>query len=74
MVPLHEVPLYSANSYPNTYWTAQRNTTEWSVFMREMVNTGNALSKALLQILAPTLEGAHVGERCRMNSTTKHRF
>lgn len=29
--------------------------------MTEMVNAGNALSRALLQILAPTLPGAHVG-------------
>ncbi|KAI0093238.1 GDSL lipase/esterase [Irpex rosettiformis] len=61
MLPLYETPLYSADSWPNQYWTAQRNTTEWSVFMREMVNTGNALSKALLQLLVPTLKGAHVG-------------
>lgn len=30
--------------------------------MTEMVNAGNALSHALLQLLAPTLPGAHVGE------------
>ena len=30
--------------------------------MTELVNSGNALSKALLQILAPALPGAHVGE------------
>lgn len=29
--------------------------------MTELVNTGNALSRALLQILAPTLPGAHIG-------------
>lgn len=62
MVPLQETSLYSADSYPNMYWDAPRNTTEWSVFMREMVNSGNALSKALLQLLAPSLEGAHIGE------------
>ncbi|KAI0683582.1 GDSL lipase/esterase [Cytidiella melzeri] len=61
MLPLNEVSLYSANSYPNRYWTEQRNTTEWNVFMREIVSTGNALSKALLQLLAPTLKGAHIG-------------
>jgi hypothetical protein len=71
MLPLHEVPLYSANSYPNRYWTAQRNTTEWSVFMREMVNTGNALSRALLQLLAPTLKGAHIGKLGFISTTTK---
>ena len=61
MVPLHKTPLYSADSWPNTYWTAERNTTEWSVFVRELVNSGNALSKALLELLAPTLPGAHIG-------------
>lgn len=30
--------------------------------MTEMVNAGNALSKALLQLLAPTLPGAHLGK------------
>lgn len=70
MVPLHKVPLYAANSYPNTYWTAERNTTEWSVFMRELVTSGNALSKALLQLLAPTLKGAHVGKRRTPSSYT----
>lgn len=62
MIPLHKVVLYSADSYPNTYWTEERNTTEWNVFMRELVNSGNALSKALLQLLAPTLKGAHIGK------------
>lgn len=32
--------------------------------MTELVNAGNALSRALLQIMAPTLPGAHVGELC----------
>ncbi len=62
MVPLQDTPLYSADSWPNQYWTAERNTTEWSVLMAEMVKSGNALSKALLQILTPTLKGAHVGK------------
>ncbi|CAL1698361.1 unnamed protein product [Somion occarium] len=61
MVPLQHVPLYSSDSYPNRYWTAQRNTTEWSLFMTELVNSGNALSKLMLQTLAPTLHGAHIG-------------
>ncbi|KZT00212.1 carbohydrate esterase family 16 protein [Laetiporus sulphureus 93-53] len=61
MLPLQDTILYSANSYPNRYWTEQRNTTEWNVFMTEMTNTGNALSRAMLTALAPTLEGAHLG-------------
>ncbi|RDB29885.1 Acetylesterase [Hypsizygus marmoreus] len=61
MIPLQTVPLYSADSYSNRYWTAPRNTTEWNVFMTELVLSGNALSKVLLQVLAPTLHGAHIG-------------
>ncbi|KIP04338.1 carbohydrate esterase family 16 protein [Phlebiopsis gigantea 11061_1 CR5-6] len=55
--PLQRTVLYSANSYPNPAWHADRNTTEWNIFMTKLVNTGNALSRALLQILAPTLPG-----------------
>ena len=62
MVPLEMTPLYSANSYPNKYWTAQRNTTEWSVFMRELTTSGNAIARLELQLLAPTLHGAHIGK------------
>ena len=62
MIPLETTPLYSTNSYPNRYWTAQRNTTEWSVFMAELTTSGNAIAKLLLQNLAPTLHGAHIGE------------
>lgn len=61
MIPLQRTILYSADSYPNEYWSEQRNTTEWNIFMTEMVSASNALSKALLKILAPTLPGAHVG-------------
>ncbi|EED77174.1 predicted protein [Postia placenta Mad-698-R] len=53
--------MYSADSYPNGYWTAQRNTTEWNVFMTEITNTGNNLSAIMLQSMTPTLEGAHLG-------------
>ena len=62
MVPLETAPLYAADSYPNRYWTAVRNTTEWSVFMRELTTSGNALSKLMLEALAPKLHGAHLGE------------
>lgn len=62
MIPLQRTILYSPDSYPNRYWTLERNTTEWSIMMTEMVNGGNALSRALLELLAPTLPGAHVGK------------
>ncbi|KAF8996011.1 GDSL lipase/acylhydrolase [Cyathus striatus] len=61
MIPLETVPLYAPTSYPNRFWTAQRNTTEWSVFMKELVLSGNALTKLMLQALAPTLHEAHIG-------------
>ncbi|PCH43141.1 carbohydrate esterase family 16 protein [Wolfiporia cocos MD-104 SS10] len=61
MLPLQDTVLYSADSYPNRYWTEQRNTTEWNVVMTEFTNTGNALSRMMLEALAPTLEGAHLG-------------
>lgn len=61
MIPLETVPLYAPASYPARYWTAQRNTTEWSVFMAELVLSGNLLTKLMLQALAPTLPGAHIG-------------
>jgi len=61
MIPLELTILYSPNSYINRYWTAQRNTTEWSVFMTELVLSGNALTKLMLQNLAPTLPEAHIG-------------
>ncbi|KAI8974582.1 GDSL lipase/esterase [Trametes punicea] len=61
MIPLEHAPLYSPNSYPNRYWTAPRNTTEWSVFMAELTKSGNAIAQLMLQALAPQLHGAHLG-------------
>ena len=64
MIPLQRTILYSPDSFPSPFWSAKRNTTMWSDTMTELVNAGNALSRALLQIMAPTLPGAHVGELC----------
>ena len=61
MIPLQHTILYSSNSYFTHYWTAQRNSTEWSVFITELVLAGNALSKFMLQDIVPKLPGAHVG-------------
>ncbi|TBU30115.1 GDSL lipase/acylhydrolase [Dichomitus squalens] len=61
MIPLETTPLYSANSWPSRYWTTQRNTTEWSIFMKELTTSGNTIAKLQLQALAPTLHGAHIG-------------
>ncbi|KAF9450392.1 carbohydrate esterase family 16 protein [Macrolepiota fuliginosa MF-IS2] len=60
MIPLETIPLYSPNSWPDKYWHIQRNTTEWSIIIRELVLSGNALIKLMLQALAPKLTGAHV--------------
>ncbi|KAL0580633.1 hypothetical protein V5O48_001363 [Marasmius crinis-equi] len=60
MIPLEQVPMYSPNAYPDTFWFAERNTTEWSVFMRELVLSGNALTRLMLEALVPTLEGSHL--------------
>ncbi|KAI0793692.1 hypothetical protein C8Q74DRAFT_1454826 [Fomes fomentarius] len=60
MIPLELVPLHVANAYPNRYWTAQRNTTEWSVCRNELTTSGNAIAELMLQALAPTLHGAHL--------------
>ena len=62
MIPLETVPIYTPDSYYTRYWTAERNSTEWSVFMRELVLSGNQLTKLKLQALAPTLRGAHIGQ------------
>ena len=61
MVPLEKAPLYSPQAFYSRYWSAQRNATEWSVFMKELVLSGNKLTELMLQSLAPTLSGAHIG-------------
>ncbi|KAI0817008.1 hypothetical protein BC628DRAFT_1506727 [Trametes gibbosa] len=61
MIPLEQTPLYSANSYPNRYWTGPRNTTAWNVFMAELTKSGNAIAELMLRDLTPKLHGAHVG-------------
>ena len=62
MVPLQFTPLYSAKSYPNRYYTTPRNTTEWNLFMAELVTSGNVIARLLLKDLPATLPGAHIGE------------
>lgn len=53
--------MYMADSWPNKYWNAQRNTTEWSLFIRELTLSGNRIVELMLEALAPTLQGAHIG-------------
>lgn len=61
MLPLQNTILYSNYSYPNRYYVAPRNTTEWNVMMTEITNTGNLLSRMMLENLAYQLPGAHIG-------------
>ncbi|KAF5391336.1 hypothetical protein D9757_002048 [Collybiopsis confluens] len=61
MVPLQNTVLYSVDSYLNHYWTLERNTTEWNVFMSEITRTGNRLQELMLRALAPSLKDAHLG-------------
>ncbi|KAF9465452.1 GDSL lipase/esterase [Collybia nuda] len=61
MIPLQTVPMYSPNAYFNRFWAEERNATAWSVFMTELVLSGNAITKLMLEALAPKLPGAHIG-------------
>lgn len=61
MIPLEHTVLYRNDTYPNFYWTFAHNATDWSIMMNEMTTTGNELARLMLQNLAPTLPGAHVG-------------
>lgn len=63
MIPLQDVILYSNETYPNKFWTRAHNATDWSIMMTEMTTAGNALAKLMLQNLAHTLHGAHIGSR-----------
>ncbi|KAI0317843.1 GDSL lipase/acylhydrolase [Amylostereum chailletii] len=61
IIPLDRLPLYAVDSYPNRFWTLQRNTTEWHLFIKELSVSGNAISKLMLKALPAELSGAHIG-------------
>lgn len=61
MIPLQKTIIYNRNSYPNKYWTAQKNATEWELFITELTTTGNQLAELMLQALPATHPGAHIG-------------
>ena len=61
IIPLDRLPIYAVDAYPDKFWTAQRNTTEWHLFIQELAVAGNAISKLMLQNLARELDGAHIG-------------
>jgi len=60
MLTLDKTILYSNYSYPNVYWTEQRNTTEWNVFMKEIVMAGNMMTDYMLRETVTQMPGAHV--------------
>ncbi|KAG8822082.1 hypothetical protein FRC19_006729 [Serendipita sp. 401] len=61
MAPLQKSPMYKKDAYPGRYWSIPNNTTQVSLFMESEVKTGNAMGKMMLQDLAPSLKGAHLG-------------
>lgn len=61
MIPLQKTILYSVDTYPNPYWTGEHDAQMWSIAMTEMVQTGNEISKLMLQALPATYPGAHIG-------------
>ncbi|KIJ69630.1 carbohydrate esterase family 16 protein [Hydnomerulius pinastri MD-312] len=61
LIPLDKTILYNSNSYPNRYWTAERNSSDWEVLMRELTRSGNAITNLMLEALAPRLPDAHIG-------------
>ena len=62
MIPLEKTILYSADSFPNFYWDLPRNTTEWNLFITEMSQAGNAISRLMLENKAKNLTDAHLGK------------
>jgi hypothetical protein len=60
MVPLNLSPLYSRDSYPNRFWYLEYNTTEWIIFMSELVLAGNELAHFMLEKLPRSLPGATI--------------
>ncbi|KAG2130906.1 carbohydrate esterase family 16 protein [Suillus clintonianus] len=60
ILPLDLTILYSNYSYPSRYWDLERNTTEWNVYMKELVRAGNEITSLMLDALVPTLPGAHI--------------
>ncbi|KAJ7723269.1 hypothetical protein DFH07DRAFT_946555 [Mycena maculata] len=59
MIPLELTPLYSPDSYPNRFWAVERNRTNWSVLIREILS-GNVLTKLMLEAVMPSLPDSHI--------------
>jgi hypothetical protein len=71
ILPLDLTILYSNYSYPNTYWDLERNTTEWNVYMKELVRAGNEITSLMLEALVPTLPDAHIGQSTLQSDSRK---
>ncbi|KAK7680179.1 hypothetical protein QCA50_016688 [Cerrena zonata] len=61
MLPLQLVTLYRKDAYLPQSWPIPHNQTEWSIFMTELVSSGNEISRLMLQQLGRELAGAHIG-------------
>ncbi|TFL01910.1 GDSL lipase/esterase [Pterulicium gracile] len=61
IVPLENNILYSADTYPNFFWTGDHNATHWNLEIRQLAETSNALTSLMLTELAPRLKDAHIG-------------
>ncbi|KAG8746662.1 hypothetical protein FRC12_014230 [Ceratobasidium sp. 428] len=62
MILLQLAPMYSATGYTTKFWNYPHNQTEWSIFMAELVRSGNALTAFWIEYVAPLrLPGATFG-------------
>lgn len=62
MLPLQLVTLYRKDAYLPQSWPIPHNQTEWSIFMTELVASGNEIARLSLRELARELPGAHIGQ------------
>ncbi|KAG1726494.1 hypothetical protein EDD22DRAFT_771097, partial [Suillus occidentalis] len=46
------------DSCPNTHWDLERNTTEWSVYIKVLVRAGNEITSLMLEALQLTRSNA----------------
>lgn len=62
MIPLFLLPMYSPTGYNTRYWNEPHNQTEWSIFIAELVRSGNELQNLRAQYVAPSrFPGARIG-------------
>lgn len=62
MIPLWLLPMYSPTGYNTRYWNEPHNQTEWSIFIAELVRSGNELQSLRAEYIAPSrFPGARIG-------------